>query len=108
MICKLLLSKRVLFQTDDTPPIVTSCGGDIRKEVDSGSNVTVYWTVPSAVDTEGGTVTVTSTHRPGDLFVKGVTTVIYTFWDSGDNLATCSFTVNVYGRLKTMPIVEKC
>ena len=56
---------------------------------------TLTWTEPTATDNSGTTPTVTQSHRPGDSFPVGTTTVTYTFTDMAGNQAQCSFTVTV-------------
>ncbi|MGB0509718.1 MAG: HYR domain-containing protein, partial [Flavobacteriales bacterium] len=51
------------------------------------------WLVPSATD--NCSVTLTSTHNPGDSFAVGTTTVTYTATDPASNTATLSFDVVV-------------
>ena len=56
---------------------------------------TLTWTEPTATDNSGMVPTVTQTHRLGDSFNVGTTTVTYTFTDITGNQAQCSFTVTV-------------
>ncbi len=54
----------------------------------------VTWTEPTATDLSG-TPTRTRSHQPGVAFTVGVTNVRYTFTDTSDNVATCTFTVTL-------------
>jgi Ricin-type beta-trefoil lectin domain-like/HYR domain/Secretion system C-terminal sorting domain len=58
------------------------------------SCVRVQWFAPYATD-NCGTPSVSSSHKSGDCFKSGVTTVIYTAKDAKNNTSTCSFTVTV-------------
>jgi len=51
------------------------------------------WTPPTATD--NCSVTLTSTHDPGDTFPVGTTKVTYTAKDSRGNTATCTFDIHV-------------
>ncbi len=53
----------------------------------------VNWTAPSASD--NCSVTLTSTHNPGDNFAVGTTTVTYTATDQSGNSVSASFDVTV-------------
>ena len=54
------------------------------------------WTPPTASD-NSGTVSLTSTHQPGDAFFIGVTNITYTAVDSYSNQATLVITIIVTG-----------
>ena len=70
------------------PPVISGCPGDI-----TSCNPVVSWTEPTATS---GTlsVTVSSTHNPGDVFPVGTTQVTYTF-SNGFTQSTCTFNVTV-------------
>ncbi|XP_072051710.1 hyalin-like [Amphiura filiformis] len=53
------------------------------------------WNPIQATDNSGAVPTVTQTHRSGDTFKLGQTSVTYTFRDGAGNSAECRFTVNV-------------
>jgi hypothetical protein len=79
---------------DSRPPQFTSCPTDISKSTDPGqSTAAVSWTTPAAVD--NCTASVSSDHQPGEQFPVGTTSVTYTATDSGNQPATCSFSVTV-------------
>ncbi|GIV31517.1 MAG: hypothetical protein KatS3mg029_0868 [Saprospiraceae bacterium] len=81
---------------DDVPPILLGCPTDTIT-VNNSSGVceaAVTWTPPTASD-NCSTVTLASTHNPGDVFGVGVTMVTYTATDFHGNTASCSFHVEV-------------
>lgn len=71
---------------------------NIQQEVDKESETaTVTWSEPTVSD-NSGSVTLTSSHKPGDSFLIGNTTVTYTAEDMYSNVVTGSFTVSVFGK----------
>ncbi len=79
---------------DTAPPVLTACPGNLSASTDSGlCTATVSWAPPVATD--NCSVTLTSTHNPGDSFNLGTTTVVYTAADPTGNTASCSFDVVV-------------
>ena len=64
--------------------------------------VFVSWTPPTATDNSGEEVTITSSHKPGDSFPIGMSTVIYTATDAYGNEANVSFVVIVEAIGKSM------
>ena len=79
---------------DTASPVLTACPGNVTASTDSGlCTATVSWTPPVATD--NCSVTLTSTHNPGDSFGLGTTTVVYTATDPTGNMASCSFDVVV-------------
>ncbi|XP_071505195.1 hyalin-like [Diadema antillarum] len=80
---------------DTTPPVIDGCPSGIAIEAASGaSDVSVTWVEPTATD-DSGSVSLTQTAIPGDIFPLGSTVVTYTFSDPSGNSATCSFSVVV-------------
>jgi gliding motility-associated-like protein len=76
-----------------TPPVITNCPGDIKaKTLESG--VAVQWIEPTATSFCPD-VTLTASHRPGDLFSLGKTEVVYTATDRSGNQAECVFNIEV-------------
>ena len=63
------------------------------------ATATVYWTPPTASDNSGEAVTLTSDYSPGDNFIIGNTTVVYTVVDTYGNGVKYSFDVVVRGKL---------
>ena len=53
------------------------------------------WTELIAEDESGNTAVFVKTHAPGDFFGVGSTTVLYIFADDSNNMASCTFTVEV-------------
>ena len=86
-----------MFLTDIVNPVISGMPDNIGKKTDEGKATTmVEWVKPSATD-NSGSLTLTSSHSPGERFHTGVTTVNYTAVDSSWNEATKSFTVTVKG-----------
>ncbi|MFS4492747.1 HYR domain-containing protein [Maribacter sp. 2308TA10-17] len=82
---------------DNTPPVLAGCPtGPIAANSTAGScGALVTWTPPTATD-DCGSATITSNgYSPGDEFLPGTTTVIYTATDGAGNTDTCSFDVIV-------------
>ena len=57
----------------------------------------VYFPEPNATD-NSGTVTITRTYIPGDIFYFGETRVYYHFEDPSGNEAECNFSVYLQGK----------
>ena len=89
----------MLHQTvaDDTePPVISNCPDDVTVRVAPDTTTGVAsWIEPAATDNSGMAPIVTQSHRPGDSFNIGTTTVTYTFRDGIGNEAVCSFVVTV-------------
>ncbi|MDP1842555.1 MAG: FG-GAP-like repeat-containing protein [Sediminibacterium sp.] len=99
-------SNTTITVEDKTAPVVSGVPADIEAFTGVGSTTCgklVSWTAPTAVD-NCGTVTVTSSHNPGDNFLVGVTKVTYTFTDGNNNVSTVSFNVTVADN--TLPVVN--
>ncbi|XP_077864995.1 uncharacterized protein LOC102809804 [Saccoglossus kowalevskii] len=82
---------------DNQKPSITGCPNDVLKAIDTSDSlngVLVSWDVPDAED-NSGSVTMTSTHDPFDLFSLGVSQVTYQASDASGNIARCSFQVTV-------------
>lgn len=79
---------------DTIPPEIENCPTFLTDTVELGiTGTTVIWTEPTATDASGIPMLSNRTHSPGDFFSVGVTTVIYTFSDTSQNMAMCTFTV---------------
>ena len=92
--------------TDDTNPVIKNCPPNIIVDInDTGCEKVVSWSPPSATDNCSIT-SFLSTHKPGDIFPSGSTTVIYTAMDPSGNTATCSFDVIV--NEVTLPKFDFC
>ena len=81
---------------DTTPPSISLCPSDIIKNVEIGVvNVSVNWTQPVATDLSENVTLLNQSHRPGENFTIGRTTVAYRFVDGSNNEAACIFEVLV-------------
>ncbi|PIK47326.1 putative hyalin, partial [Apostichopus japonicus] len=79
-----------------TPPMIVNCPSLIERQVELGvPGLIITWTEPSATDISGTAMLVDRTHAPNDFFPVGITKVIYTFTDSSQNGAVCSFIISI-------------
>ncbi|XP_072037686.1 uncharacterized protein [Amphiura filiformis] len=95
---------------DQDPPIITSCpSDDIIGSVTIGVNdsTIITWQEPAAEDTIGP-LRVAQSHRSGESFPVGITTVEYRFYDGVNNEAFCRFNVTVIGVDVTPPVISNC
>ena len=94
----LFLTCKTLRISDVEGPIITGCPSTQSGNTDSGfATGTISWVAPTASD-NSGTLSLTSTHNPGDSFPIGSTAVTYTAVDADGNTATCTFDVVVNGQ----------
>jgi len=90
---------------DALPPLVANMPVDMAQDNDADAcGAVVTWTAPLATD--NCSVTMTSSHNPGDFFDVGVTTVIYTAEDLGGNLVSKSFTITIEDQNE--PVFTRC
>ncbi|XP_038074950.1 hyalin-like isoform X7 [Patiria miniata] len=81
--------------SDNQAPIFLETPGSIYLETDPGEAFgTAAWTVPTVADNSGN-FTLTSSHRSGETFDLGPTTVTYTATDGGGNTASVEFVVHI-------------
>ncbi|MCB9282851.1 MAG: HYR domain-containing protein [Lewinellaceae bacterium] len=85
---------------DDEAPVIHDCPENIVTTTSANGtgdcSTTVSWIAPTASDNCDGGLVLSSSHSPGAVFGKGVTTVTYDVADNSDNAAaTCSFSVTV-------------
>ncbi|KAJ8041493.1 Hyalin [Holothuria leucospilota] len=77
---------------------------DISVEVEFGTpGANLFWTEPTCRDSSGTAAIASQTHRPGDFFNVGQTSVSYTCVDATGNTETCSFFVSVQAVDTTPP-----
>ncbi|WP_242131768.1 LamG-like jellyroll fold domain-containing protein [Aestuariivivens marinum] len=89
-----IIVPQTVIVDDVTDPVLTNCPSNIILDNISGTcSNTATWTPPTASD--NCSVTLTSSHTPGDTFNVGTTTVTYTATDPAGNTDTCSFTVTI-------------
>eukprot|EP00057_Strongylocentrotus_purpuratus_P028698 XP_011683172.1 PREDICTED: uncharacterized protein LOC578978 isoform X16 [Strongylocentrotus purpuratus] len=94
--------------SDNTPPMISGCPGDIIATAGISSNTVVTWEEPIAFD-DSGSVSVTRNLAPGSSFPVGTTEVIYTFTDESGNTNFCAFDVTVIANVdNTDPVVINC
>ncbi len=91
---------------DTMAPVFAGCSGaDVTAVANSSCQFSVNWAEPIASD-NCGSVNTTSSHRPGDIFPLGRTTVTYTATDASGNSSQCSFDVVVTDG--TPPMFASC
>lgn len=59
----------------------------------------VNWTVPTAIDNSGFKPSINSNYHPPRRFPQGNYTVTYSAVDQSGNKATCSFMIEVIGKI---------
>ena len=81
-------------------PLITGCPDDVFVTTETNlSGTHVYWTEPYATDDYGRVMLIGRSHKQGDYFPLGLTSVKYTFADDSYNKALCNFSVIVeYGK----------
>ena len=89
---------------DETAPVATSKPEDIQVTTQSGCKSSASWIPPTFTDC--GAVTLTSTHKPGDEFTTGSTSVVYTAKDADGNTSTYTFRVIV--KDVGLPVITDC
>ncbi|PIK42606.1 hypothetical protein BSL78_20532 [Apostichopus japonicus] len=86
----------VRANTDNTPPTIESCPGNIEVNATVDSDqVAAFWDLPTSLETD---VTVVNNFNLGDMFPIGVTRVTYVFTDVAGNSDNCEFDVIVLGK----------
>ena len=89
--------------TDVEDPVISGMPSNINQNTDINlGTARVSWTPPTITDNSGETVSVISTHEPGDMFNIGTTTVIYMATDPYSNNATASFDVIISGKIQCL------
>ena len=84
-----------MLLVDTTSPAISYCPEDIETIIELGKNGTyVNWTEPRVTDLSGIPEKIQS-HEAATEFPLGVTSVTYTFVDSSNNTANCTFSVTV-------------
>ena len=85
---------QIVTVADSELPLIAGCPADITVTADGDyCGNTATWTAPTATD--NCSVTLTSSHNPGDFFLVGTTSVSYTATDGAGNTATCTFDIIV-------------
>jgi gliding motility-associated-like protein len=75
-------------------PAISGCPADMTFETGENGEVTVTWSEPTA-SVGCGSVTLSASHRPGQIFTIGTTQVTYTATDNAGNQSICTFNVTV-------------
>ena len=87
-------------------PVFYNCPNNVTVPAANNSCFrTVNWIPPSASE-NCGSLTITASHNPGQLFPVGVTTVTYNAVDGSGNTALCSFTITVQDLQP--PVISNC
>ena len=89
---------------DVTTPELSDCPSNRTASANGECESVVTWVPPSATD--NCSVTLTSSHNPGDKFAIGTTTVTYTAIDEAGNTSSCSFDVTIHDL--TPPAISTC
>ena len=92
--------------SDITSPVISGCPTDLvleQKGTSCSSKVT--WIAPNVKD-NCTIASFTSSHKPGDTFPQGTTTVAYTATDAAGNSSRCSFTITILD--KAPPVLSRC
>ena len=84
------------------------CPGNIVTNTNSLMNfATVTWNQPNVTDNSGEMLTPTLSETSGSQFGIGPTTVLVNATDSNNNMANCSFTIEVQGNKQTcIPVLK--
>ncbi len=91
---------------DNTKPVISGCfPSGISAIADGSCKATVNWIAPTATD-NCVSVSMISTHKPGDKFPIGITPVTYTATDAAGNFSLCTFNVTVTDA--TAPVFAGC
>lgn len=89
------IATQTITVRDVEKPVIAGLPISIIQTNDAGiCGAIVKWILPVAND-NASPVTLTSNHQPGEVFLTGVTTVIYTATDASGNISTASFTITV-------------
>jgi len=89
---------------DETAPVVVTKPGDVLVTIQSDCKSSVSWTPPTFTDCSS--ITVTSTHLPGDEFTIGSTSVTYTAKDATG--ITSKYTFQVIVKDVGLPVLTEC
>ncbi|EMP30778.1 Sushi, von Willebrand factor type A, EGF and pentraxin domain-containing protein 1 [Chelonia mydas] len=81
---------------DVESPVIDRCRSPPPIHV-SENEYRATWEEPQFSDNSGAALTITKSHSPGDLFLKGETTVQYTATDSSGNNRTCEIHIVIKG-----------
>ena len=81
---------------DNVSPRFSSTPPNQTIDADGDCEVEVNWIPPTATD-NCGVASITSTHRPGDLFTSGITVVKYYVTDNCGRKDSVSFTIKITG-----------
>ena len=96
---------------DNTAPTFTGCPSSINIQA-TGALTPASWIQPTPVD-GCYPLTLSASHRPGQGFPAGSTTVTYTAKDGNGNSADCTFTVTVTANNPCLedgqnPVINNC
>ncbi|HYF68743.1 MAG TPA: HYR domain-containing protein, partial [Ohtaekwangia sp.] len=99
--------KIIACSSDVTRPIISGCPANqtVNVVAPGCNSQPISWVPPTAND-NCALSSFTSSHAPGSVFPKGITTVTYTATDAAGNTATCSFDVTVVDN--TAPVITGC
>ncbi|MFN0202309.1 MAG: HYR domain-containing protein, partial [Bacteroidia bacterium] len=95
----------VVTINDSIPPIISNCPANIVLSADANCEAIANWVAPTASD-NCPNLSFTSNYNSGDVFLLGVTQVIYVALDGAGNQDSCTFTVTVLDN--TPPVLANC
>ncbi|MBL7971294.1 MAG: HYR domain-containing protein, partial [Prolixibacteraceae bacterium] len=105
--CNPVYSSVVTVSIETTPPVFSGCLSDMTRDIDPGMcSALVSWTIPTATDNCGSSVTTTVSSSAGEeislaggkhqaTIAAGTSVITYTAFDAAGNTATCSFRITV-------------
>ncbi|MEZ4988205.1 MAG: HYR domain-containing protein [Saprospiraceae bacterium] len=93
--CESSLTQNIVIQDTQQPSI--TCPANISTQSTSGAGATVNFADATATDNCTVNVVQTAGLISGSTFPSGTSTVEFTATDAGNNMVTCSFTVNITG-----------
>ncbi|XP_071824314.1 uncharacterized protein [Apostichopus japonicus] len=80
-------------EIDSERPSLTCSGNIVLTVLEGVTERSVSWVEPVVMDNSGTVSLASQSHRSGDSFPVGTTTVLYTYQDPSGNVATCSFDI---------------
>ncbi|PIK52768.1 hypothetical protein BSL78_10343 [Apostichopus japonicus] len=83
----------IVVLVDSERPSLTCSGNIVLTVLEGVTERSVSWVEPVVMDNSGTVSLASQSHRSGDSFPVGTTTVLYTYQDPSGNVATCSYDI---------------